>query len=140
RPVRVLIAPDEFAVTLSAVQAAEAIAEGWRRQAPDDVLDLAPMAGGGPGFVEVLHAALGGHLHVVTVRGPGAADVPATLLLVERPTGRVAYVESAQACGRHLLAGTGADTDPEAASSYGVGELLLHAWEVGATEVVVGLG
>lgn len=133
---RVLIAPDEFAGTLSAVQAAEAIAEGWRRQAPDDALDLAPMADGGPGFVEVLHRALGGHLHVVTVRGPGGASVPATLLLVERGGVRAAYVESAQACGRHLLDAT----DPELASSYGVGELLLYAWDAGATEVVVGLG
>ena len=57
---RVLIAPDKFAGTLTAVEAAEAIAAGWRRHAPDDELDLAPMADGGPGFVDVLHAALGG--------------------------------------------------------------------------------
>ena len=56
---RVLVAPDKFAGTLTAVEAAEAIASGWRRQAPDDELDLAPMADGGPGFVDVLHAALG---------------------------------------------------------------------------------
>jgi glycerate kinase len=59
---RVLIAPDKFAGTLTAVQAASAIAEGWRRRAPGDELDLAPMADGGPGFVEVLHDALGGRL------------------------------------------------------------------------------
>ena len=47
---RVLIAPDKFAGTLSAVEAAEAIAAGWRRQAPDDELDLVPMADGGPGL------------------------------------------------------------------------------------------
>ena len=45
---RVLIAPDKFAGSLTAVEAAEAIATGWARQAPDDVLDLAPMADGGP--------------------------------------------------------------------------------------------
>ena len=67
---RVLIAPDKFAGTLTAVEAAEAIAAGWRRQAPDDELDLAPMADGGPGFVDVLHAALGGELLAVTVAGP----------------------------------------------------------------------
>ena len=53
--------------TLTAVEAAEAIATGWARQAPDDVLDLAPMADGGPGFVDVLHEALGGELLAVTV-------------------------------------------------------------------------
>ena len=46
---RVLVAPDKFAGTLTAVEAAHAIAEGWRRRAPHDDLDLAPMADGGPG-------------------------------------------------------------------------------------------
>ena len=75
---RVLIAPDKFAGTLTAVQAASAIAEGWRRHAPDDELDLAPMADGGPGFVDVLHAALGGELAAATVSGPHGTPVPAT--------------------------------------------------------------
>ncbi len=56
---RVLVAPDKFAGTLTAVEAARAIADGWRRRAPEDDLDLAPMADGGPGFVDVLHAAAG---------------------------------------------------------------------------------
>ena len=50
---RVLVAPDKFAGTLTAVEAAEAIAAGWRRHAPGDELDLAPMSDGGPGFVDV---------------------------------------------------------------------------------------
>ncbi len=53
---RVLVAPDKFAGTLTAVEAAEAVAEGWRRTDPDAELDLAPMSDGGPGFVDVLHA------------------------------------------------------------------------------------
>jgi glycerate kinase len=130
--VRVLVAPDKFAGTLTAVQAAEAIAEGWRRQAPDDEIDLAPMADGGPGFVDVLHAALGGDLLAVTVRGPHGATVPATVLLHEA----TAYVESAQACGLHLTRGE----RPEQASSWGVGELVAAAVDAGATRVVVGLG
>jgi glycerate kinase len=128
---RVLIAPDKFAGTLTAVQAARAIAEGWARQAPDDQLDLAPMADGGPGFVDVLHAALGGELAAVTVSGPHGSPVPAVVLRV----GDTAYVESAQAAGLHLV-----DGDPEAASSRGVGELVLAAVDGGATTVVVGLG
>ena len=78
---RVLVAPDKFAGTLTAVEAADAIAAGWRRRAPDDELDLAPMADGGPGFVDVMHAALGGELLAVTVSGPvrhtHAGDHPA---------------------------------------------------------------
>ncbi|WP_296604511.1 glycerate kinase [Nocardioides sp.] len=130
---RILVAPDKFAGTLTAVEAAEAIASGWRRRAPGDELDLAPMADGGPGFVGVLHAALGGDLLAVTVRGPHGVPTPATVLLVPDGT---AYVEAAQACGLHLSAGGRA----EEATTYGVGELLLAAVEAGAERVVVGLG
>lgn len=129
---RVLIAPDKFAGTLTALEAALAIAAGWSRQAPGDELDLAPMADGGPGFVDVLHAALGGELAAVTVRGPHGEPVPGVVL---RKGGR-AWVESAQACGLALTRGEGA----EAATTWGVGELVGHAVDAGATEVVVGLG
>jgi glycerate kinase len=129
---RVLVAPDKFAGTLTAVEAATAIAEGWRRRAPDDELDLAPMADGGPGFVDVLHAALGGELLVVTVEAVHGERVPATILRVED----AAYVESSQSCGLHLLTEGGA----EFATTLGVGELVLAAVESGARRVVVGLG
>ncbi len=129
---RILIAPDKFAGTLTAVEAADAIATGWHRQAPVDELDLAPMADGGPGFVDVLHAALGGELLAVTVRGPHGEPTPATVLLA----GDTAYVEAAQACGVHLTGREGA----ESATTYGVGELLLAAAGAGAVRVVVGLG
>lgn len=130
---RVLIAPDKFAGTLTAPQAAEAIAHGWRGQAPDDELDLAPMSDGGPGFVDVLHAALGGELLATAVPGPFEGDfVPATILKVAD----VAYIESAQACGIEL---TGTDR-PEEATSYGVGVLLGWAADLGVRRIVVGLG
>ena len=129
---RVLIAPDKFAGTLTAVEAADAIAAGWREQRPDDELDLAPMADGGPGFVDVLHAALGGELLATTVAGPLGRPVPATILLV----GDTAYVESAQACGLHLTGGEGA----ESATTLGVGQLVAAALDSAATTIVVGLG
>lgn len=129
---RVLVAPDAFAGTLTAVEAAEAIAEGWRRRSPGDEVDLAPMSDGGPGFVDVLHSALGGSLEVVTVAGPHATPTPATLLRV----GETAYVESAQACGLHLTGGEGV----EVASTVGVGQLVAVAVDGGARTVVVGLG
>jgi glycerate kinase len=130
--VRVLVAPDKFAGTLTAVEAARAIATGWRRHAPDDELDLAPMADGGPGFVDVLHEALGGDVLAVTVAGPFGEPTPATLLVVDA----TAYVESAQACGLHLTRRERA----EEASTRGVGELVRAALDAGAREVVVGLG
>ena len=129
---RVLVAPDKFAGTLTAVEAAEAIAAGWRRHAPDDELDLAPMADGGPGFVDVLHAGLGGELSATTVEGPFGTPVPATVLVV----GDTAYVETAQACGLHLTKGEGV----EFATTIGVGEQLLAALGTGVARIVVGLG
>ncbi|MEA3040394.1 MAG: glycerate 2-kinase [Sphingomonadales bacterium] len=129
---RILIAPDKFAGTLTAVEAACAIADGWASQAPEDELDLAPMADGGPGFVDVLHEALGGELAAVSVRGPHGESVPGTLL----EAGGRTWVESAQACGLDLTGGERA----ESATTWGVGELVMLAIEAGATDIVVGLG
>jgi glycerate kinase len=131
---RVVVAPDKYAGTLTAVEAAEAIATGWRRQAPGDELTLCPMADGGPGFLDVLHSALGGELVAATVRGPLGQPVPAGVLVVD---GR-AYIESAQACGLHLV--PVAEPDPEGATTYGVGELIGIAVDFGVDRIVVGLG
>jgi glycerate kinase len=129
---RVLVAPDAFGGTLTAPEAARAIVEGWHRHAPDDVLTQAAMADGGPGFVAVLDAALAGDLRAVTVRGPLGADVPVTVLHAEG----TAYVESAQACGLHLVH----EPDPLHASTFGVGQAVAAAVDAGARRVVVGLG
>ncbi|MCV7083043.1 glycerate kinase, partial [Mycolicibacterium insubricum] len=95
---RVLIAPDCFGDSLTAVAAAEAIAAGWRSARPDDVLKLAPQSDGGPGFVDVL-AARNGTRHRVPVAGPLADTVDADWVSI----GDTAYLESAQACGLALL-------------------------------------
>lgn len=129
---RVLIAPDAFAGTLTAPEAASAIADGWRRRAPQDELTLAPMADGGEGFVDVLHAALGGELLVTSAPGPRGVEVPVTVLRV----GTTTYVESVQACGPPLLEAA----DPWHATSAGVGASIASAVDGGARHVVVGLG
>lgn len=134
---RVLVAPDSFGDTLTAVEAGAAIATGWARTAPDDLLTVTPVSDGGPGFVDVLHDALGGELLAVTVAGPAGDPVPATVLVVHAPTGRTAYIESAQACGLHLRR---VGDDPETLSTVGVGQLVAAALDAGATTVVLGLG
>jgi len=134
-----VIAPDSFGGTLSATEAAAAIAHGWRRVAPDDVLDELPLADGGTGFLEVLHAVLGGERHLVQVTGPlDGKPVPAQWLRV----GEVAYVEMAQAAGLHLVPREQrTPTAAAAASSRGVGELVAAAAAVPeVTRIVVGLG
>ena len=129
---RVLIAPDAFAGTLTAPEAARAIAEGWLRRAPLDELTLAPMADGGEGFVDVLHEALGGELLVTSAPGPLGVEVPVTVLRV----GTTTHVESVQVCGPGLLDAP----DPWHASSVGVGTAIAVALDGGARHVVVGLG
>lgn len=135
---RVVIAPDRFAGTLSAREAAEAIAAGWSRSAPADELVTAPLSDGGPGFVEVLAERLSGHTLALTVSDPRGRPVPATVLVVEQDGVRTAYVEAEQVCGAHLLGD--AERDPASTSTYGVGQLLRAAVEHGARRVVVGLG
>ncbi len=131
--VRVVVAPDKFAGTLSASEAASAIAEGWHRHAPADELDLVPMADGGPGFLDVVEEAVGGRRQTLDVTGPYGAPVRASILIDEG----VGYVEAAQACGLHLA--PQAARDPERATSRGVGELVRTA-AAHCERIVIGLG
>ena len=131
---RIVVAPDKFAGTLSAVEAAAAITTGWHRRLPETEVLEVPMSDGGPGFVDVLHAALGGTLLAATVADPYGKPVPATILRV----GDTAYVESAQAVGLHLTAEP--ERRPMVATSRGLGELVHSAIEDGATTVVIGAG
>jgi glycerate kinase len=131
---RVVVAPDSFGGTLTAVEAAGAIAAGWAGTSPTDELDVAPMSDGGPGFVDVLHAGLGGTTCDVTVPDPLGRPVTARWLRA----GDTAYVEVAQACGLHLL--TEQERDPWRASTRGVGELLRAVLRAGVGRLVVGLG
>jgi glycerate kinase len=133
---RVLVGPDKFAGTLSAAEAAEAIAAGWREVAPDDEVTLRPMSDGGPGFLDSLSVgalAVGRRFPVATCDPLGRA-VSGSVLLADG----TAYVESAQACGLHLL--TARERDPKITTSYGLGLLITAAIEAGAREVVIGLG
>lgn len=133
----VLVAPDAFAGTLSAPEAADALRRGWLRAAPHDTVSVVPLSDGGPGFLDVLARARPiATLLPVTVADPLGRPVPAAVLFDE-PAG-TAWVESAQACGLHLVGG--AERDPERTSTRGVGELLLAALATGARRVVVGLG
>jgi glycerate kinase len=131
---RVVVAPDSFGGTLSAVEAAEAIADGWRRSAPADELVARPLSDGGPGFLDVLSASLDADVVPVPTTDPLGRPVVGAVLV----DGTTAYVESAQATGLHLL--TAAERDPLLTGSAGLGALLAAAVEYGARTVVVGLG
>jgi len=132
--VRILVCPDKFAGTLSAPQAAEAIAAGWLGAAPEDTVVCRPLSDGGPGFIDVLRPAVGGVAVTVPTVDPLGRPVVGEVLLV----GPRAFVECAQACGLHLVAP--AERDPLAATSYGLGALVAAAVEAAVAEIVIGLG
>ncbi|MCX6419358.1 MAG: glycerate kinase, partial [Actinobacteria bacterium] len=129
---RIVVAPDKFAGTLSAVEAAEAIKAGWNSYAPQDHVEVLPLADGGPGFVAVLERALGGQLLDVQTTGPAGQSVVAQILIHDE----TAYIESAQACGLHLMPQLAALE----ATSEGVADLLVAAVAAGVRHIVVGVG
>lgn len=126
---RVLVAPNAFAGSLSAADAGAAIAAGWRRRRPDDKVTVVPVSDGGPGFVACL-ASLG-TVRRTPVEDVGGRRVEAEWLVLPDGT---AVVESAAACGRHL------GVDPLGATTAGVGELVCAALGEGVRRVVVGVG
>ena len=130
---RVVIAPDKFKGSLTAVEVTEAIARGVRDVVPDADIAACPVADGGEGTLEVLENA-GGSVVRKTVRGPLAEPVEARYVLLDG----TAYVESARACGIEFV--TPSSDVALAAHTYGVGELLNDALTRGARRLVLTVG
>jgi glycerate 2-kinase len=136
--VRVLVAPDKFKGTMTAAEAAEAIATGWRRTDPQAEIDLVPMGDGGEGTLDALVAALNGRTVATEVSGPLGDRVQAEFALVEGPEGLTGVVEMARASGLQLL--SEARRDPKRTSTFGTGELVLAACRAGARRLLVCIG
>ena len=133
---RIVIAPNAFKGSLSALQAATAIGEGIRNAVPDAELVLVPIADGGDGTVDALVAATQGERRTLRVRGPLGDPVDAEYGLIDG--GSTAVIEMAKAAGLALVLKD--KRDPRITTTYGVGELLQHAHDAGARHFVVGIG
>lgn len=133
---RVLIAPDKFKGSLTATEAAEAIARGVLRAAPSAIIDRCPLADGGEGTVDAMLSACGGRRIVVPVRGP-LPEMTVNARLGLLPDG-TAVIEMAAASGLALLAPE--DRNPLRTTSFGTGELLLGAAKEGAKQILIGIG
>jgi glycerate 2-kinase len=133
---RIVIVPNAFKGSLTALEAAQAIGEGVRAAAPDAELVLVPMADGGDGTVDALVAATQGERRSLRVRGPLGDPVDAEYGLIDQ--GSTAVIEMAKAAGLSLV--PPARRDPRVTTSYGVGELMQHARDGGARHFVVGIG
>lgn len=117
----ILIAPTAFKGTIGAAEAARAMAAGARRALPDVPVRELPLSDGGPGLIDALRLIRGGEVTPVQVTGPLGEPVTARVLRMDG----TAVVESADACGMHLVPAE--RLDPLSTTTYGVGELLLAA-------------
>ena len=135
RPRRVLLAIDSFKGSVSSAQAESAVAEGVRRVWPDAEVSALPLADGGEGTLDAV-AACGGEIVTREVAGPLGDRVSARMLVDgERES---AVIEMAEAAGIGYSPCT--EAAALAATTYGVGELILRAVRAGAKTIYVGLG
>src|SRR5947207_5936851 len=134
---KIVVAPDKFKGCLTAAQAAEAIASGIQRAHADAEIDICPMADGGEGTVAALVAATGGRIVTQRVTGPlprMKVDAPIGLLGGEQ----TAVIEMAAASGMALLSPE--QRDPTRTTTYGSGELMRAAADLGAKRIILGIG
>ena len=133
---RVLLAPQEFKGSLTALEAISAIGIGIERVLPHADLDRLPLADGGPGTVNAIVIGLGGRYALSSVDGPLGEPVSARWALID--DGRTAVIEMAAASGLHLI--PPGHFDARRASSSGTGELIRAAIAAGVNRILVGIG
>ncbi len=135
-PIVVLVAPDKFKGTLTAREAALAIAKGWKKARPADQLELAPISDGGDGFGAVLSGLWGAKERIV--RTVDAAHRPLRARWWWEPKRRAAIVESAAVIGLAQLPPK--RFHPFDLDTYGLGQVIRAARREGAQRCVIGIG
>jgi glycerate 2-kinase len=135
-PLHVLIIPDKFKGTLTAAEAAEAIARGWRRERPGDSLDLLPMSDGGDGFGEVTSALVKARIQYV--KTVDAAHRPCVAKWWWEPRRRIAIIESAAVIGLAMLPPK--RYHPFQLDTLGLGAVVRAAVKRGARRCLIGIG
>ena len=132
----ILIAPDSFKGSLTSVEVARALADGWRRARPGDEILLCPLADGGEGTLAAIEAAGGWVRQKATVHDP--LGRPITARWLRSDDGTRAVVEMAEGSGLSRLAPV--ERDAVAASSIGTGELVCAALDAGVRHITLGIG
>ncbi len=136
-PLRVLLAPDSFKGSLSSVDAARALAEGWARARPEDELIQAPLADGGEGTLAAIHASGGWEWQECEAHDP--LGRPLTARWLRSADGTRGAIELAQASGLSLLP-RDEPREPLAATTDGCGEMLRAVLDAGIRHVIMGVG
>ena len=133
---KIVIAPDSFKETLSAFEVASAIELGFQNVFPEAEIIKIPIADGGEGTVDAMVRATNGSFEFSEVEGPMGDNTRAKWGMLGNS--KTAVIEIAEACGLHLVSAN--KRNPMAASSYGVGQLIIAALDKGAKKIIIGLG
>ena len=132
---KIVIAPDSYKESLSAMEVANAIEAGFREIYPNAQYVKMPVADGGEGTVDAMVAATGGHKISVSVTGPTGKPVMAELGLIHQHT---AVIEMAAASGLELI--SAAERNPLITTTYGTGEMIQAALDLGVKRFIIGIG
>ncbi len=130
-----LLIPDSFKGTLSSQQICGLLGETIARHFPDAHTVSIPVADGGEGSVDAFLTALGGEKQYLTVKNPFFEDMEAYYGLIDN--GETAVIEMAACAGLPLAEGR---RDPRITTTYGVGQLMVHAAHSGVKRIIMGLG
>ena len=133
---KIVVAPDSFKGSVSALEAANAMEQGLRRVFPDAVIEKIPMADGGEGTVQSLVDATGGHFQTRRVLAPLENEVDAQFGILS--DGETAVIEMASASGLTLVKPH--ERNPLRTTTYGTGELIHAALEAGCRRLIIGIG
>ena len=133
---KIIIAPDSYKESLTAMEVATAIEAGFRQVMPDAEYIKLPMADGGEGTVQSLVDASNGTIIEHQVTGPLGEQVPAFFGIMGDD--KTAVIEMAAASGLHLVSPN--LRNPMLTTSYGTGELILAALDHGVDHIIVGIG
>ena len=133
---KIVIAPQAFKGSISAMNAAKAINEGVKSVLPDATTILIPIADGGDGTLETLIEVMGGDAITEKVTGPLGSKVEADWGALSDE--KTAIIEMASTSGLTLLKPN--ELDPYKATTYGLGEIILKALDKGYREFIVGIG
>lgn len=133
---KIVIAPDSFKESLTALEVAEAIEEGFRQIYPNWHYKKVPMADGGEGTLRSLVDATGGEMKIVQVKNPLNQDITAQYGIIHE--GKRAVIEMATASGLELIESE--DRQVMQATSWGLGDLIRAALEEEVEEILLGIG
>ena len=136
KKLKIVIAPDSFKGSITALEAANAIEKGIRKAVSSVEILKVPMADGGEGTVEAMLAAAGGEIRQVEVTGPLGEKVPAFYDILEDK--KTAVIEMAAASGLPLVPKE--KRNPLLTTSFGTGELIKKALEAGCSRLIIGIG